>query len=76
MLNRDQTVLFSSIPCKSLSNYILLGKYLIFRFASATNILENFVQVSFLLTQEYLVDFDESDWEGSVYFGFKQVDFQ
>lgn len=38
--------------------------------------LENFVQVSFLLTQEYLVDFDESDWEGSVYSGFKQVDFQ
>lgn len=75
MLNRDQTALFSSVPCKTLSNCILLGKYLISGFASATNILQNLVQVSFLLTQEYLVDFDDPDWEGSANFSFKQVAF-
>lgn len=64
MLNKDPAVLVSPFLVNPLRNYIFLGKYFIFGFPSATNVLENLVQLPFLLTQEYLLYFDGLDLEG------------
>lgn len=65
---KDPAVLANPFLVNPLRNYILLGKYFIFGFASATNVLENFVQISFLFTQEYLLYFDGPDLEGHYLF--------